>query len=68
LIAGAHEFPHVAAVGLFMVWLGYMSMRAEGASQPGWEQITIAGCGPISAMVGAAIRVLTKLRKRSPGH
>jgi hypothetical protein len=52
-------------VGLFMVGMGFLSMRAEGATQPGWQQIAIAGCGPISAMIGGAIRVLTKLRRKS---
>lgn len=63
LIAGAHEFPHVAAVGMMMVGMGVVSMRQEGAAQPGWHQISIAGCGPISAMIGAAIRLLTKPRQ-----
>jgi hypothetical protein len=59
-IAGSHEFPHVAAVGLLMVVASFVSMRQEGIAQPGWYQTTIAGCGPISAMIGAAIRLLTK--------
>jgi hypothetical protein len=59
-IAGAHEFSHAAAAGLLMIAMSYLSMRQEGASQPGWYQLTIAGCGPISAMIGAAIRLLTK--------
>lgn len=63
LIAGAHEFPHAAAVGLLMIGMSFLSMREEGASRPGWYQITIAGCGPISAMIGAAIRLLTKSRQ-----
>jgi hypothetical protein len=64
-IAGSHEFPHAAAVGLLIVALGFVSMRQEGASRPGWYQITIAGCGPISAMIGAAIRLLTKSRRKA---
>ena len=63
LIAGAHEFPHVAAVGMLMIFTGFLSMRQEGATRPGWYEISIAGCGPISAMIGAAIRLLTKLRR-----
>jgi hypothetical protein len=62
-IAGAHEFPHSAALGFLMVLLGVISMRQEGVTQPGWYQITIAGCGPVSAMIGAALRVLTKTRQ-----
>jgi hypothetical protein len=59
-IAGAHEFPHAAAVGLLMIGMSFLSMRQEGVSRPGWYQVTIAGCGPISALIGAAIRLLTK--------
>jgi len=62
LIAGAHEFPHVAAVGMLMVATGFVSMRQEGIARPGWYQIAIAGCGPVSAMIGAAVRLLTKVR------
>lgn len=64
-IAGAHEFPHAAAVGMLMIGMSFVWMRQEGASQPGWQQIAIAGCGPISAMIGAAIRVLAKARSKS---
>jgi hypothetical protein len=63
LIAGAHEFPHVAAVGMLMIGTGFVSMLQEGATRPGWHQITIGGCGPISAMIGAAIRLLSKTRQ-----
>jgi hypothetical protein len=63
-IAGAHEFPHAAAVGMLMIGLSFLSMREEGVSRPGWYQITIAGCGPISALIGAAIRLLTKPRQQ----
>ena len=67
LVAGAHEFPHAAAVGMLMVGMGVVLMRQEGAAQPGWHQISISGCGPISAMIGAAIRLLTKPRHRVKG-
>jgi hypothetical protein len=71
LIAGAHEFPHAAAVGMLMIGTGFVAMRQEGATQPGWYEIAIAGCGPVSAMLGAAIRLLTKARptagSRTPG-
>jgi len=59
-IAGAHEFPYAAAVGMLMIGMSVLSMREEGASRPGWYQIAIAGCGPISALLGAAIRLLTR--------
>jgi hypothetical protein len=59
-IAGAHEFPHAAAVGMLMIAMSVLSMRDEGVSRPGWYQIAIAGCGPISALIGAALRLLTR--------
>jgi hypothetical protein len=62
-IAGSREFPHAAALGLLMVIISLASMRQEGIKQPGWYQTTIAGCGPIAAMIGAAIRLLTKGRQ-----
>jgi hypothetical protein len=62
-VAGSREFPHAAALGLLMVIVSLASMRQEGIRQPGWYQTTIAGCGPISAMIGAAIRLLTKGRQ-----
>ena len=61
-VAGAHEFPHASALGMLMIGTGFIAMRQEGASLPGWYEIAIAGCGPISAMIGAAIRLLTKSR------
>jgi len=65
LISGAHEFPHAAAVGMLMIVAGFVSMLQQGVTQPGWNQISIAGCGPISALIGAAIRLLTKSRPTS---
>jgi hypothetical protein len=61
-----HEFPWAASVGLLMVILAFSQMRTEGANRPGWYHMMLAGCGPISALIGAAIRVLTK-RRGNPG-
>lgn len=63
-MAGAHEFPHAAAVGLLIILMGFISMRQQGAFRPGWYEITLAGCGPVSVMIGAALRLLTKPRQR----
>ena len=67
-LAGSREFPHVAALGLLMVIVSLVSMKQEGIAQPGWYQTTIAGCGPISAMIGAAIRLLTKRSQTENGN
>jgi hypothetical protein len=64
-LAGSHEFPHAAALGLLMIVVSIASMREQGIAQPGWYQTTIAGCGPISAMIGAAVRLLTKQRTQT---
>jgi hypothetical protein len=59
-VARSREFPHAAALGLLMVMAGFLSMRQQGITKPGWYQTTVAGCGPIAAMIGAAVRMLTK--------
>ena len=63
LIAGGHEFPHASGLGFLMIGLSFVSMQQESISRPTWYQTAIAGCGPISAMVGAAIRMLLRLRQ-----
>ena len=60
LIAGSHEFPHAATVGFLMIVASFVSMREHALARPGWYEITVAGCGPISAMIGCALRLLTK--------
>jgi hypothetical protein len=65
LVAGAHEFPHAAGLGMLMIAMSVLSMREVGATIPGWYETSIAGCGPMSAMIGAALRLLTK-RRPSP--
>ncbi len=62
LIAGTREFPHAAAVGFMMIVLSVVSIRHAGNWRPGWYETTLAGCGPIAAMFGAALRVLSKSR------
>ncbi len=61
-IAGARELPWSAAVGFLLVALSAVAMRRNGAAQPGWYETAVAGCGPISALIGGAIRMLTKPR------
>ena len=59
-IAGYREMRHASLLGLLMILLGFVSMRARGEHQPGWYEVVIAGIGPIAAMLGAALRMLTK--------
>jgi hypothetical protein len=63
LIAGAHEVPHASGLGLLMIGLSFLSMQQESISRPTWYQTAIAGCGPISAMFGAGIRMLFRVRQ-----
>ncbi len=58
--AGRREVPHAAALGCLLVGICLVSMRQHGESRPGWFEATVAGCGPIAALVGAGVRRLTK--------
>ncbi len=64
LIAGRYELPHAATLGVVMVMVGFLAMHQAAAKRPGWPEIAIAGCGPIAALIGGAIRVLTKHRPK----
>ena len=66
LIAGSHEFPAAATLGLLMIGSGFLTMRQQGLPRPGWYEMTIAGCGPVSALLGAAIWLLAKLKMKRP--
>ncbi len=68
LIAGSHEFPHAATVGFLMILASFVSMRQQELTHPGWYEITVAGCGPISAMIGCALRLLTKRGPKTPAQ
>lgn len=64
--AGSHELPWAAGVGFLLVLLSVIAMRRHGASQPGWYETAVAGCGPISALIGGAVRLLTKPQRPAP--
>jgi len=59
-IAGRLELAHAAGLGLMIIAMSIVSMRQLGETRPGWYEATIAGCGPVAAMFGAAVRRLTK--------
>ena len=61
-IADWHEIPHAGALGMLMILASFVSMLRAGETHPGWYETAIAGCGPVSAMLGAALRMLTKKR------
>ncbi len=60
VIARQRELPLAGTVGLLMVGMGFISMQQHGLARPGWYEMTIAGCGPVSALFGAGISRLTK--------
>jgi hypothetical protein len=63
ILAGRHEIPHAAGVGFLLIVWSLWSMHRQGITRPGWIEIIVAGCGPIAAMIGAALRMLTKKSK-----
>lgn len=63
-IADGHELAHAAGLGLVMIVMSIVSMREAGAAAPGWYETSVAGCGPMAALLGAAIRLLLKPRPR----
>ncbi len=66
LVAGSHEVPWAATVGMLMIGSSFLAIRQEGLPRPGWYEMTIAGCGPVSALLGAAIWLLVKLKMGKP--
>jgi hypothetical protein len=63
LIAGFYEFPHSSTVGMLIIIYAFVSMLKQGLTRPEQFQIAIGGCGPVSTLIGAAVRVLTKKRR-----
>jgi hypothetical protein len=61
-VADGHEFAHAAGLGLVMIVMSVVSMRQAGEPRPGWYETSIAACGPMAALLGAAIRLLLKPR------
>ena len=62
-IADRRELPWSAVVGFLLIVLSVFAMRRRGTAQPDWYETAVAGCGPISALIGGAIRMLTKPRR-----
>ena len=63
-IAGKHEVAHAAAIGLAAIVASFLTMRQQGATQPGAYDMTMAGCAPISAMVGAALAMMQRIGRQ----
>ena len=59
-IAGQRELSVASALSLVIIAASLVSMVRQGASRPGWYETSVAGIGPMAAILGAAIRMLTK--------
>jgi len=62
LVADGHELAHAAGLGFVMIVMSVVSMRQAGETRPGWYETSVAACGPMAALLGAAIRLLIKPR------
>ena len=65
LVADGHELAHAAGLGFLMIVMSVVSMRQAGEARPGWYETSVAACGPMAALLGAAIRLLLKPRART---
>jgi len=61
-IAVGSELPAASTLGLLIVAMSVVAMRRQGISRPGWYEISMAGCGPVAALLGAAVRLLIRRR------
>jgi hypothetical protein len=68
LVADGHELAHAAGLGFVMIVMSIVSMRRAGEARPGWYETSIAACGPMAALLGAAIRLLLKRRHYRGGN
>jgi hypothetical protein len=59
LIAGRQELAHAAGIGLLIAIPGIVAMSKGSISRPD-SYFAVIGCGPVSVMIGAAIRRLTR--------
>jgi len=55
-IAGDGEIRHAAVLSKFLFALAMVGVVRHGQTHPGWAELILGGCGPVSALFGAAIR------------
>jgi hypothetical protein len=63
LVAGGHELAHAAGLGFTMLAMSVVAMRQAGEARPGWYETSMAACGPMAALLGAAVWLLVKPRR-----
>jgi hypothetical protein len=59
-VADGHEFAHAAGLGFVMIVMSVVSMVRAGEARPGWYETSIAACGPMAALLGAAIKMFLR--------
>ncbi len=55
-IAGDREIRHAAVLAKFLFSLAILGVVRRGQTRPGWAELILGGCGPVSALFGAAVR------------
>ncbi len=55
-IAGEREIRHAAVLAKFLFALAILGVVRHGETHPGWAELILGGCGPVSALFGAALR------------
>ena len=55
-IAGDREIRHAAVLAKFLFALAILGVVRHGQTHPGWAELILGGCGPVSALFGAAVR------------
>ncbi len=63
LISDGHELAHAGGLGFLLIATSVAAMRHSGEARPGWYETSIAACGPMAALLGAAIWLLVKPRR-----
>lgn len=67
-IAGQRELSAASALSLVIIAASVVSMVRQGETRPGWYETSIAGIGPMAAILGAALRLLTKQSSGESGR
>ncbi len=63
-VAGRYELQHSTVLGMIVILIAFIGIKAEWWSQPKWVQICFAACAPFSIAVGANFRLAFKKRRR----
>lgn len=62
-VAGRYELQHATGLGVIVLVIGFIGIKAEWWSQPKWAQICFVACAPAATAVGANFRLAFKKRR-----